>query len=213
MQWPHYYISQIACKKHSFKPISSKHSPREIFHTTFENSPSKVPLLLFAVSVVLVAQHIKQINCPGPPRYLTQTAHASISSNAFHISKCYCLSVHSVGAFWEPRAPLMCVSACRERPLCTMFTFFPNSVHLSGLNVPRKLCDPLCPSLFKEDVNTLLAATLIAVIPPFSFFCCNILCLYLFISSMQILCVLCVFVLFQWFIVCLCMAPETFHAT
>lgn len=94
----------------------------------------------------------------------------------------------------------MCVSACRERPLCTMFTFFQiltHSVPLNGPKVPCKLCDPLCPGLFKEDINALLAATLIAVIPPFSVFCLNMLRLYLFIYCMQILCVLCVFVLLR----------------
>lgn len=48
----------------------------------------------------------------------------------------------------------MCVSACRERPLCTMFTFFyfdfffsfflqilTHSVPLNGPKVPCKLCD------------------------------------------------------------------------
>lgn len=102
----------------------------------------------------------------------------------------------------------MCVSACRESPLCTMFTFsflfffqiLTHSVPLNGPKVPCKLCDPLCPGLFTEDMNTLLAATLIAVIPPFSFFCfnmCACLFAYLFIYSMKILCVLRVYVLLR----------------
>lgn len=105
----------------------------------------------------------------------------------------------------------MCVSACRERPLCTMFTFFQILTHfvpLNGPKVPCKLCDPLCPGLVK-DINTLLAATLIAVIPPFSFISLNMCvctCICLFIACKS--CVFCVFLCFYGDSLSACAWPQ-----
>lgn len=77
----------------------------------------------------------------------------------------------------------MCVSACRERPLCTVFTFF--------FFVSSKFWLILCPSmvpkcranLFKEDINTtVISNTDCCDSSFFSVFCLNVssfVCLYL----------------------------------
>lgn len=46
------------------------------------------------------------------PSLSPPTARAGLSSGASISLKCYCLSVHSVGAFGEPGAPLVCAGAC-----------------------------------------------------------------------------------------------------
>lgn len=113
----------------------------------------------------------------------------------------------------------MFVSACRERPLCTMFTFFfffspqilTHSVPLNGPKEPCKLRDPPCPSLFK-DINTLLAATLIAAIPPFSFFCLNtcvcVFCLCICLCIAWKSCVFCGFMCFYGDSLSACAWPQ-----
>lgn len=58
----------------------TKHSPGENFHATFENSPSKVLLSLRCLCACCSAYQADKLS--WPPRYLTQTAHASISSSA-----------------------------------------------------------------------------------------------------------------------------------
>lgn len=130
--------SSPPCSDHAITSLKSllKTFIQAYFHQTFIQrefprnfwkQPFSSVLLCSSLFVCLLLSISNRYTVPAPLRYLTPTAHASISSSAsISQSVTACLFIQ-LELFWEPRAPLMCVSACRERPLCTMFTFFPNS--------------------------------------------------------------------------------------
>ena len=152
---------------------------------------------------MLVAQHIKQIHCSRPPfRYLTQTAHASISSSASISLKCYCLSVHSVGAFLRASSsPDVCQCLQGETSVYNVYLFFififfflpPNSDSFSAPQWSQSAVQtarfPPCPCLPEEDTNAppRPQQRRFAAIPPFFLSLCLNTCLSvcLFIYCME----------------------------
>lgn len=163
---------------------------------------------------MLVAQPIRQINCPSPCCYLTWTAHASILSSSASISLSVTACLFIQLELSESLELPWCVSVPAGRDLCVQCLSRSKFwLILSPSMVSKCSYNRLCPSLSEEDINALSAATWIAVIPPpFPFFSLTTLCL----------CV-CLFLLQHVNPVCFCeslsacawppLPSETFHAT
>lgn len=174
MQWLPYYCT--------FLKSLTKKMYSNLFHQTFiqREFPHKfwkqnLAKCFSALRLCACCSAYQTDKLSRPLRYLAQTAHASISSSAsISLSVTACLFIQ-LELFESLELP-WCVSVPAGRDLCVQCLLF------------SKFWLILCPSmipkcranLFKEDTNTLLAATLIAAIPPFSFFYLNMLCLYVF---------------------------------
>lgn len=208
--------SSAPCSDHAITILGSlikKIDYSSLFLRTFIHREFSTRILKTALAKCFSALHLcaccsayQTDKLSRPPRYLAQTAHASISSCAsISLSVTACLFIQ-LELFESLKLP-WCVSVPAGRDLCVQCLPF------------SKFSLILCPSMvpkcraneFKEE-HPVCGNT----------DCCDSSIFFLlfryiafvrFFYSMQILCFLCVSVLLQWLIVCLCMAPVTFHAT
>lgn len=160
-------------KKNLFKSVSPNIHPQRISTQILKTALAKC---FPALRLCACCSAYQTDKLSRPPRYLAQTAHASISRSAsISLSVTACLFIQ-LELFESLKLP-WCVSVPAGRDLCVQCLPF------------SKFWLILCPSmvpkcranLFREDINALIAATLIAAIPPFSFFCFDMLCLYVFV--------------------------------
>ncbi len=157
MQRPRYYISQIAFKNiHSSLFSPDIHSER-ISTQLLKNSP--IAACFSALRCLCACCSAYQTDTPSQPRcYLTQTAHASISSSA-SISQSVTACLFIQLELFESLELPWCVSVPAGRDLCVQCLPFSKFwLILCPSMVPK--CRANCairyvPALFKEDIKTL----------------------------------------------------------